>query len=143
MPNLRGTFSRVTDGALGSVGRSPGEAAVDPDPYAHFCDPASAYIGGPDVTLKVRGAGFKACDVIVFNAGEEATTFVDSTTLTTIVKPSPATVAGAFPVQVRRGGFTSRAAHFGFLPAEENPNPPAPRAPAPAPAPTSSSSSSS
>jgi xanthine dehydrogenase iron-sulfur cluster and FAD-binding subunit A len=61
-------------------------------------DPATAVVGGPDVTLHVYGEGFTAETVILFNQGEEPTTFVSSTEVTTGL--SPATATGAYTVSV-------------------------------------------
>ena len=53
-----------------------------------------------DVTITVRGAGFTPSSRIVFNGGREPTTFVDDTTLRTVVRPSTASGALTVPVGV-------------------------------------------
>src|SRR5262245_25694128 len=52
--------------------------------------PTNAEVGGPDLPLSVIGSGFNADTMIVFNGGDEVTTFVDSTRVMTILKPSTA-----------------------------------------------------
>ena len=72
-------------------------------------EPDTAEIGSADITLHARGNGFQVGATIVFNGGDEATVFVTSEDLTTIVKPSVAGVAGSYPVRVRNadGGLTA------------------------------------
>jgi hypothetical protein len=50
--------------------------------------------------MHVYGSGFTATSVIMFNGGVEPTTRVSATELTTIVKPSLATVPVVVPVWV-------------------------------------------
>lgn len=52
------------------------------------CDPSEAVCGGEDFTLHVLGNGFTPSDIILFNGGEEPTTYLSEGELTTIVKPS-------------------------------------------------------
>jgi hypothetical protein len=81
---------------LGTVDPVPPEPAV-----LTSITPDTAVIGDPDLTLSAIGTGFTAESVIVFNGGDEPTTFVSATEVTTGVKPSTATTAGAYPVFVR------------------------------------------
>lgn len=81
-------------------------------------DPEEADVGDPDLTLHVYGTGFTSDCVIVFNGGDEATTFVSDTELTTGVKPSLVGAPIVVPVHVRRGAEQSDALEFEFL-AEE------------------------
>ena len=77
--------------------------------------PTEAEMGSADLTLHVHGSAFEDGAVIVFNGGDEATTFVSTTELTTTVKPSLAAVAGAVPVTVRNaGGAVSNELSFTF-----------------------------
>ena len=69
-------------------------------PVLNSISPNNAVIGGEDLTMEVIGSGFLEESVIVFNGGEEPTTFVSATRLTTIVKPSTATTPGTYPVGV-------------------------------------------
>lgn len=80
-------------------------------------EPTEAVCGdADDVELHVHGSGFTAESVITFNGGDEPTTYVSETELTTIVKPSTATTPGAYPVTVRNGtGPESEALNFEFL----------------------------
>jgi hypothetical protein len=103
------------------TGPIPEEMVPPPDPgpppdalTIGGLDPVSANIGDPDLTLRVMGHNFTAASVIVFNGGEEATTFVSDTEVTTIVRPSTATVAGQFPVLVRDAGVDSNELSFTF-----------------------------
>jgi len=77
-------------------------------------DPDTAVIGDPDVTLTVTGSDFTPQSVITFNGGNETTEFVSDTELTTIVKPSTATTAGAYPVTVKTSTLESDAVDFTF-----------------------------
>jgi len=78
-------------------------------------DPDIATIGDADLTLTCTGEGFTADSVITFNGGDEPTTYVSDTTLTTIVKPSLATVAGEFPVTVKNAAGESEPLMFEFV----------------------------
>ena len=69
-------------------------------PKVTGCTPSTAEIGAADLTLQVTGTGFTQASTILFNGGEEPTTFVSATRLTTIVKPSTATTPGTYPVGV-------------------------------------------
>lgn len=70
-------------------------------PVLTSLDPDTATLGDPDVTLRCLGSGFNVDSVIVFNGGDELTTFVSDSEVTTIVRPSTASVAGSYPVLVR------------------------------------------
>ena len=83
-------------------------------PVLTSLDPNAAVIGGPDLDLSALGSGFDANSVIVFNGGEEPTTFVAENELTTTVKPSTAGTAGAFAVLVRNLEGDSEALDFTF-----------------------------
>jgi hypothetical protein len=78
--------------------------------------PAQATIGDPaDVVMRVAGEGFTAACVITFNGGDEPTTFVSDTVVSTIVKPSTATTPGTYPVTVKRGAEESEPLGFTFI----------------------------
>jgi hypothetical protein len=64
-------------------------------------DPTTAEIGAADITLRVLGTGFNEQSVILFNNGEEPTTFVSVTEVTTTVKPSTASGPWTVPVGVK------------------------------------------
>lgn len=83
-------------------------------PVLMSLDPAEAPIGSADVTMTVTGKGFTEQSTILFNGGAEATTFIDDTHLSTVVKPSTAVVTGAFPVTVKNGAAESNALEFTF-----------------------------
>ena len=88
--------------------------ALPKEPTLDAVTPNSAAIGGEELTMEASGAGFTAESVIVFNGGEEVTTFVDANTLTTQVRPATATVTGAFPVLVRTFSHETEAVDFTF-----------------------------
>jgi len=67
--------------------------------------PNTAVVGSTDFTLRVLGMNFQPDAVIVFNGGEEPTTFVSSTELTTGIKPSLASGPSTVPVLVRNKGL--------------------------------------
>lgn len=134
MINLTGVV--VQPGAtLNSIGPSPGQAPVDPQPYLHFLNPRGIEDGTGSATqlLAARGAGFKTGDVIVFNGVNQTTTFVDATTLTAVVDLTALTAAA--PVKVKRATYLSRTVQFLVVPAGESVTPqPAPEPPPEQPA---------
>jgi IPT/TIG domain len=75
------------------------EVAVSPTLSA--LEPNTAQVGGPDVVMSCIGTGFVPDSKIFFNGGEEPTTFVDETEVTTVVKPSTASGPWTVPVHVR------------------------------------------
>jgi hypothetical protein len=91
-----------------------------PQPTIESLDPDEADAGdAEDITMHVRGSGFTAQSVIVFNGHDEPTVFVDEGDITTIVKPSLFTVPAVCPVLVKNGDKQSEADEFEFLDAEE------------------------
>ena len=77
--------------------------------------PSSAEIGDPNFTLHVHGTGFDSLSKIYFNGGEEPTTFVSATELTTGVDMSTVSGPISVPVQVLRGdGVPSNESMFTF-----------------------------
>ena len=77
--------------------------------------PNTAAVGGPKVTLHVHGTGFSSSSVIVFNNGDEPTTLVSPTEVTTILNPSTASGTWTVPVAVRTGNTVSNALDFSFV----------------------------
>lgn len=71
-----------------------------PAPTVTGLSQASAVVGDPDFVLSVYGTGFTDASVILFNNGEEPTTFVSEGEVTTIVKPSTASGPVVVPVSV-------------------------------------------
>jgi hypothetical protein len=67
---------------------------------------------GADFIMDVNGTGFLASSKIIFNGGEEPTTFVSATKLQTAVRPSLAGAAVVVPVLVRT--FTHETAPQNF-----------------------------
>jgi hypothetical protein len=77
-------------------------------------EPATAVLGSPDFTLHVRGSGFAADAVILWNGSPEPTTVVSPTELTTGVNMATAVAAVTIPVTVTQGGVVSNALDFTF-----------------------------
>jgi IPT/TIG domain len=71
-------------------------------------------VGGADVTMSVIGSGFTAESKIYFNGGEEPTTLVSPTEVTTVVKPSTASGPWTLPVWVQNGSEQSNTLNFSF-----------------------------
>ena len=85
---------------------------VEP-PMLASIDPDTAAITDPDFTLTATGADFIAESIIAFDGTDAATTYVDDSTLTTMVSPalfSPGDVA----VTVRTGPSISAASTLTF-----------------------------
>jgi hypothetical protein len=76
--------------------------------------PATAEVGSADITMTVNGTGFSSDCVIVFNGGDEPTTFISDTQVSTGVKPSTASGPAVCPVAVRGPGGTSNSVDFEF-----------------------------
>lgn len=88
----------------------PGE-----EPTLNSINPSGAAIGSPDLTMNVNGQRFTETSLIYFNGGAEPTTFVNAGKLSTVVKPSTATVAGEFPVWVQQGSYKTDEKTFTFV----------------------------
>jgi hypothetical protein len=88
----------------------PGE-----EPVLNSINPSSARLGSADLTMNVNGNRFTDTSIIYFNGGAEPTTFNNAGQVSTIVKPSTATIAGSFPVWVQQGSFQTGAKDFTFL----------------------------
>jgi len=80
--------------------------------------PATAVIGGADLVLTCTGTNFSPTCKIIFNGGEEPTTFISPTSVTTVVKPSLASTPGAYPVVVRTELGETAPQSFTFTAAE-------------------------
>lgn len=87
-----------------------------PPPVLNSINPSAAPLGGVDVTMNVNGSKFVDGAVIVFNGGDEPTTFKSVNQLSTVVKPSLATVEISVPVWVRNpdGQRTEAEKTFSF-----------------------------
>jgi hypothetical protein len=66
--------------------------------------PPNANSGGPAFTLEVDGSKFNSDAVINFNGAAQATTFVSSTKLTTMIASTAIATAGTVPVTVTNPG---------------------------------------
>jgi len=112
-----GTTASINEPPGSTIGANVGgetpPAAEPPDLLD--IDPDIATIGDADLTLTCTGEGFTADSVITFNGGDEPTTYVSDTTLTTIVKPSTAGIAGEFPVTVKNAAGESEPLMFEFV----------------------------
>jgi hypothetical protein len=76
--------------------------------------PASAEIGDPNPTLHVHGTNFTSTSKIIFNGGEEVTTYVSATELTTIVNMATVSGPAVVPVMVSNDGVLSSPMNFTF-----------------------------
>jgi hypothetical protein len=108
-----------TGAPIMNSGNAPFHANVyefnpDTPPVASAVTPNTAVIGGPDLTISVTGENFGDTSVIVFNGGDEPTTFVSNTELNTVVKPSTAGTPGVYGVCVRNESQTSNNVEFTF-----------------------------
>ena len=99
---------------LAASQQPPEPPEPDVTPVISALNPSTAEIGSADLVMTVTGTGFINSSVIVFNGGDEATDYVSDTEVSTGVRPSTATVAGAFPVLVRNGTAESNALDFTF-----------------------------
>lgn len=79
--------------------------------------PNNVKVGGADLVLAVYGLNFTEDTKILFNGGEEETTFVDATQVTTIVEPSTASGPVIVPVTVEGA---AESFNFAFLPEDED-----------------------
>jgi hypothetical protein len=84
-------------------------------PMLTMLEPAEAEVGGDDFELHIVGTAFTADTVILFNGGEEATTHLSDTELTTIVKPSLVSEAVVVPVAVKNASGESNPLDFEFF----------------------------
>lgn len=93
------------------------EKRVPPPPIPTIISvtPNTAEIGSADVTMVVEGTNFTQTDsVILFNGGVEPTTFIDETHVSTVVKPSLASMPIEVPVHVRNIDQMSNPGTFAF-----------------------------
>jgi hypothetical protein len=112
-PGLYTAQLRAPEGVL-PVLVGVGGVAVS-GPWIDRLEPASALLSDADLTLHVHGRNFAAGCVIVWNGGDEPTTVVGPTELTTGVQPSTATGPRSVWVQVRNAqGVLSNAVPFQF-----------------------------
>lgn len=98
----------------------PSEWPEIPAPTVSALDPNSAEVGSRGIIMKVTGTNFTPNSRIVFNGGEEQTTFVSATELRTLVRPWTASGPWTVPVTVRTEGRESGPVNFSFT------EPPAP-----------------
>ncbi len=78
-------------------------------PTVTSISPNTAVVGGPDVTMILTGADFTPTTVILWNGSPEPTTFIDSSHISTLVKPSTASGPFTIPVTARTGARRARS----------------------------------
>jgi hypothetical protein len=80
-------------------------------------EPNTLVVSAADTEVVVTGANFDEESIIVWNGGDEVTTFVDPQHLKTTVKPSTvqAELPFALPVAVRNNMNTSNEVTFTFI----------------------------
>jgi IPT/TIG domain len=86
-------------------------------PVAVSLEPDTLTIADPDTEIIVTGANFNAESIIVWNEGDEVTTFIDSEHLSTVAKPSTVEAPElpfSLPVAVRNGERLSNELTFTF-----------------------------
>jgi IPT/TIG domain len=83
-------------------------------PTVTSLSPNTAVKGAADLTMTVVGTNFFSGTKIMFNGGAENTTFVDSTHVSTTVKPSLVSTAISVPVGVVNGPYPSNTQPFTF-----------------------------
>jgi hypothetical protein len=94
-------------------------------PVLTSINPDTAVVGGANLTMTATGSNFygpanpSVASKILFNGGEEPTTYVSATSLTTGVEPSTAGAAATVPVEVSNLGFKSASRPFTFTDVEE------------------------
>ena len=124
VPQAAPTPQEVPEGgSLASLNEPPGSAvggdAAPPEvaepPELLDLEPEVAVIGEEDLTLTCTGEGFTPDTKIWFNGGEEATTVVNDTMVTTIVRPSTASTAGEYEVTVKNAAGESEPLTFEFV----------------------------
>lgn len=106
--------SRFAEKAYVAIWRilTAGSAVV---PKVTSLTPNSAEVGDPSFLLHVHGTGFTAGSIIMFNGGEEPTTYVSATELTTTVNMTTVSVASTVPVAVLSSeGVLSDSMNFTF-----------------------------
>ena len=92
----------------------PAEPMMDRPGVSSLAPNTAVHGTGPDLTMTVTGTDFKPYSIIVFNGGDEVTTYISSTQLSTGVKPSLVGLPIAVPVQVRNGSQLSNSVSFTF-----------------------------
>lgn len=85
------------------MGSGKSLSAGGPPPTLTALEPDTASITDADFNGHIRGTGFTPQTVIVWNGVDEPTTFVDSTDVWTLVKPSVVTAPTVLDVTVRNG----------------------------------------
>jgi hypothetical protein len=103
---LAGYFGTKTDPAPNSTYSltGPGEPPEPVDPAVASLNPATVTVGDPAFELQVNGSGFNAGSVITWDGGDEPTTFVSATQLTTAIESTGALLPGTVSIAVRNAG---------------------------------------
>jgi hypothetical protein len=93
-------------------------SVVSTPPVLGSLVPTSAQIGAANFTLRVLGTGFRPDSVILWNGGQEPTTYVSPTEVTTAVNMATATTPALIPIQVLNlPGVLSNTLTFDLQPA--------------------------
>jgi hypothetical protein len=91
------------------------ETPVMEPPVITSLEPNTVIMGGRDLIMRVLGREFTEESVIVFNGGDEPTTFVSENEVSTGVKPSLVSAAIVVPVLIRNAdGQESEPFDFTF-----------------------------
>jgi IPT/TIG domain len=105
--------TRFADKAYVSIWKILTGGSVVP-PKITSLTPNSATVGDPSFLLHVIGTGFTSGSTVVFNGGEEPTTYASATELTTQVDMSTVSGASVVPVYVSSNGVLSDPVMFTF-----------------------------
>lgn len=90
----------------------------DSSPAPHRVDnivPNQAKVGGPNVLVRIIGAGFTPDSEILWNGGAERTIFVSGNELQTVVEPGTASGPGTVPISVQTGALETNEVPFRFI----------------------------
>jgi len=111
---LTSTGAELDPPLVSNVDRRVTPGQPQEPPVLDSLTPTGAVVGDPDLVLTLTGSNFTEGSVIVFNGGDEITTYVSPTSLTTGVKPSLVGAPITVPVEVRDSGGRSNSLNFAF-----------------------------
>jgi hypothetical protein len=115
-PEAAGERRDKLEGAAGGEVKPP--EPVEPlPPELLSLEPAELPVWAQDTPVQFVGRNFTMTSVIVWNGGDEPTSFIDAEHLSTIVKPSTVQVPAPYVVQawVKEGGTETAKLDFTFI----------------------------
>lgn len=112
-PGSYPVYVRNADGQVSGIVQFTFDPAPEPEPLTITAlEPASASITDADFEGHIRGTGFTEATQIIWNGAPEPTTFIDSTDVWTLVKPSVVTAPTVLDVWVVDEGVASNIVQF-------------------------------